>query len=56
MKFAVVKLVDDRIIGAVIGPFKYAEDAEAYAVVASKFSLGYEKWEVRELQKPAKLT
>ena len=58
MKWAVVKIVDagiGKIIGCIVGPFEIEHVAYEYAERAGRSSLGYETWEVRELQKPSKL-
>ena len=41
------------IVGCSVGPFKTEGAAIGYAARAVVGSLGYEKWVVRELQKPA---
>jgi len=53
--WAVVKIVDGRMVGCMVGPFKTERAAEIYAERASFACLGYEKWVVRELQKPSNL-
>ena len=53
--WAVVKIVDGRMVGCMVGPFKTKPAAEEYAEKAGLSSLGYEKWIVRALQKPNKL-
>jgi hypothetical protein len=58
MKYVVIKSVyqlSDTMFGCVVGPFKTKQAAEEYAEKAGKFNLGYEEWEVVELQLPAKL-
>jgi hypothetical protein len=52
MKWVVAKVVDNQLLGCVVGPFKTATEAQAYGERAGLYSLGYEKWEVRQLQKP----
>ena len=48
--WVVIKFVDNRIIGCVVGVFDSEADAERYGEAAAQYSLGYEKWVVRELQ------
>jgi hypothetical protein len=55
MVWAVVKVVDGRIIGCMVGPFATEHAAIEYTEKASKFSLGYENWVVRELEQPSEL-
>lgn len=38
-----------------VGPFETERAAEEYAEKAGRYSLGYEKWIARELQKPSDL-
>jgi len=48
--WVVIKFVDNRIVGCVVGVFDSEADAERYGEAVAKYSLGYEKWVVRELQ------
>ncbi len=43
------------IIGCSVGPFKKLCDAVAFSAAAEIGSLGYEKWLVKELLKPANI-
>lgn len=56
--WAVVKIVDagiGKFVGCIVGPFETDHAAYEYAKKAGLSSLGYEKWVVRELQKPSQL-
>jgi hypothetical protein len=59
MVWAVIKIVDaggaDKIVGCMVGPFKTEHAAMIYAEKAVRYSLGYEKWIVKELQPPSDL-
>lgn len=48
-----VSTVNSVICGCIVGPFDCEHKAGAYCALAVIGSLGYEKWFVRELQKPA---
>lgn len=58
MVWAVIKIVDagaGKIVGCMVGPFETERAAEEYAEKAGRYSLGYEKWIVKELQPPSNL-
>ena len=55
MKWVVVKIVERRLIGCVVGPFETEQAAEDYAEKAVLGCLGYENWIVRELQTPSSI-
>ncbi len=40
------------IIGVAVGPFETEDDAHAYVDAAVIGSLGYENWQVKELETP----
>ena len=56
MYWAVVKIVVNtgaaELVGCIVGPFLTEDTAKQYAEAAGRYSLGYEKWVVRELQQP----
>lgn len=56
MQWAVVKIVEGKLLGCVIGPFPTKDAAEEHGERAGRFDLGYEKWVACELQPPADLT
>ena len=51
-KWVVVKIVDNSLVGCIVGPFDSGNDAASYGEAAGKYSLGYERWETRLLQSP----
>ena len=53
--WVVVKVIEGRLIGCVVGSFETEQAAEEYAAKAVAGSLGYEKWLVKELQTPSQL-